>query len=205
MQHKKNTESDFLTFWNAYCLKRDRIAAERAWKKLSAKDKQAAMAGIAPYRESCERSGIRMMYAQGYLNHHRWEDEYLPEATASVAAYGDKPTKPMPPQEPAITHDGRGYRVKDGLTQEERATFALLKGDLRRAWSRHLDAANGKALDELLAGLELYGIDDRRKLVCMYNERVNIDREFVISWYWDPTQFDAIVAARFNNYQWTKF
>ena len=198
-------EITFQTFWNAYALKRDRIAAERAWKKLSAKDKQAAMTSIAPYRESCERSGIRMMYAQGYLNHRRWEDEPVPVAMAGVAAYGDKPAKPIPPQEPAVTHDGRGYRVKDGLTQEERATFAMLKNDLRRAWSRHLDAVNGKALDELLAGLELYGIDDRRKLVCLYNERVNIDREFTISWYWDPVQFDAIVAARFENYQWTKF
>ena len=66
---------DFQAFWDAYALKRDRIAAERAWKKLSVKDRRAAMAGIVAYREDCERRGISRMYAQGYLNHHRWEDE----------------------------------------------------------------------------------------------------------------------------------
>ena len=33
------------------------------------------MAGIAAYRDDCRRRGISMMYAQGYLNHRRWEDE----------------------------------------------------------------------------------------------------------------------------------
>lgn len=67
--------NDFQQFWDAYGLKRDRIAAQRAWSRLSAKDKESAMRGILPYRESCEQRGIRMMYAQGYINHRRWEDE----------------------------------------------------------------------------------------------------------------------------------
>ena len=71
----RTTPPSFQDFWDAYALKRDRIAAERAWKHLSAKDQQAAIAGIAAYREDCERRGISRMYAQGYLNHHRWEDE----------------------------------------------------------------------------------------------------------------------------------
>lgn len=67
--------TSFEDFWNTYAIKRDRIAAERAWKRLSAKDKKAAFDGIAIYREDCLSRGIRMMYAQGYINHRRWEDE----------------------------------------------------------------------------------------------------------------------------------
>lgn len=74
MPNKKATVS-FQVFWDAYGLKRDRIAAERAWNRLSAKDRKAAFAGIAPYRNKCQQTGISMMYAQGYLNHRRWKDE----------------------------------------------------------------------------------------------------------------------------------
>ena len=73
-----NKHIDFQTFWDTYALKRDRIAAERAWKRLSAADQRAAIIGIEAYREDCMRKGIRMMYAQGYLNHRRWEDEPEP-------------------------------------------------------------------------------------------------------------------------------
>ena len=72
--NKKATVS-FQVFWDAYGLKRDRIAAERAWNRLSAKDRKAAFAGIAPYRERCRQTGIAMMYAQGYLNRRRWEND----------------------------------------------------------------------------------------------------------------------------------
>ena len=65
----------FGDFWDAYGLKRDRIAAERVWNRLSAGDRTAAVAGIPAYREDCRRRGIAMMYGQGYLSHRRWEDE----------------------------------------------------------------------------------------------------------------------------------
>lgn len=68
----------FQEFWDAYGLKRDRVAAERSWRWLSAKDQHAAFRGIADYRADCEHRGISMMYAQGYLNHRRWEDEIVP-------------------------------------------------------------------------------------------------------------------------------
>lgn len=85
-----NKAPTFEEFWNAYGLKRDRIAAERAWNKLNTKDKRAAIAGIAAYNVDCEQRGISRMYGQGYLNHRRWEDDFrIPEATAS-------PTPPRP-------------------------------------------------------------------------------------------------------------
>ena len=85
-----NKAPTFEEFWNAYGLKRDRIAAERAWNKLNTKDKRAAIAGIAAYNADCEQRGISRMYGQGYLNHRRWEDDFCaPETTAS-------PTPPRP-------------------------------------------------------------------------------------------------------------
>jgi hypothetical protein len=90
------TKIDFQTFWNAYGLKRDRIAAERAWKRLSDKDQQAAYAGIPAYCEDCQRRGIAMMYAQGYLNHRRWEDETSP-----------KPQQVGSPSQPSPTPDSK--------------------------------------------------------------------------------------------------
>ena len=82
MERKKNSTPDFGTFWEAYGEaygeKLDRLRAERAWNRLPARDRRAAYAGIATYRERCLRSGISMMYAQGYLNNRRWEDGAAP-------------------------------------------------------------------------------------------------------------------------------
>lgn len=96
-----STEIIFSDFWNAYGLKRDRLRAERAWNRLSAKDRQAAYAGIAPYREACQQSGISMMYAQGYLNNRRWEDETEPQAAApkALTSHSQPDTKPAGEQE----------------------------------------------------------------------------------------------------------
>ena len=73
MARKENIP--FSVFWEQYGLKRNRKAAERAWAKLSVKDQWAAFSTITAYREDCQRRGIAMCYAQGYLNGRRWEDE----------------------------------------------------------------------------------------------------------------------------------
>ena len=83
----KETDELFNTFWDAYGLKRDRLAALRAWKRLSMKDRRDAIRGIAAYRADCEKRGISMMYGQGYLSHRRWEDELSAPSTAQP--YGD--------------------------------------------------------------------------------------------------------------------
>ena len=70
-----NKSVSFQEFWDAYGLKRDRVAAERSWNRLGARDRRAALAGIQAYRAACQQHGIAPMYAQGYLNHRRWEDE----------------------------------------------------------------------------------------------------------------------------------
>ena len=66
---------EFAAFWDAYGLKRNRIKAERAWERLSDKDRRAALAGIGAYQAECRRTGVAVMYAQNYLSCRRWEDE----------------------------------------------------------------------------------------------------------------------------------
>ena len=95
---KKGKAPTFPEFWDAYALKRDRMAAEKAYLRLSAKDRLAAFNGIAAYRADCQQHGVRMMYAQGYLNHRRWEDEPEASTPASVpyAATPSQPSSPTP-------------------------------------------------------------------------------------------------------------
>lgn len=100
--NKKGGTPTFPEFWDAYGLKRDRMAAEKAFLRLSAKDRLAAFNGIAAYRADCEQRGIRMMYAQGYINHRRWEDEPEASTPASVqyAAIPSQPSSPTPGSQP---------------------------------------------------------------------------------------------------------
>lgn len=88
-----NKAPDFQQFWNAYALKRDRIAAERAWNKLSAKDKRKAIDAIPDYNADCARQGISRMYAQGYLSHRRFEDDFS-EDTAAAPSSSPSPASP---------------------------------------------------------------------------------------------------------------
>ena len=82
-----NQAPTFQQFWDAYGLKRDRIAAERAWSRLTAKDKRMAIRAIDDYAADCARRGISRMYAQGYLSHRRFEDDFTaPDKEAQAIA-----------------------------------------------------------------------------------------------------------------------
>ena len=65
----------FEEFWKAYPLRKDRAAAGRAWSRMSAKDRRAAMGGIAAYAGECLATGVAMAYPAKYLTGRRWEDE----------------------------------------------------------------------------------------------------------------------------------
>lgn len=67
-----NTDITFSDFWDAYNLKRDRQRAERAWNRLSAKDRRDACNGIEAYQSACRITGKYISYAQGYLNNRLW-------------------------------------------------------------------------------------------------------------------------------------
>ena len=66
---------EFGEFWRAYPVHRARAAAERAWARLTASDRAAAVAGIHAYREECLRTGVALCYGQRYLTDRRWTDE----------------------------------------------------------------------------------------------------------------------------------
>lgn len=83
MKRSESIARDFQIFWNLYGNKRDRIAAERVWTRMSAKDRRAAYDGVTAYREDCRRRGVSMMQAQNYLTHRRWEDELSDETHQS--------------------------------------------------------------------------------------------------------------------------
>lgn len=67
---------EFKDFWRAYPLHRGKVDAEKAWARLSATDKSKALAALPRYREYIRQTGINIKYPQGWLNGHRWEDEY---------------------------------------------------------------------------------------------------------------------------------
>jgi len=97
---RKKTDISFKAFWDAYALKRNREGAERAWARLSDKDRRAALAGIATYREGCRRTGIAMMYAGNYLKNRRWEDEVEPlEDRRDSESAGKDPSSGNAPEE----------------------------------------------------------------------------------------------------------
>lgn len=183
----------FQSFWNLYALKRNRIAAERVWKKLSTKDRKAAIDGIKRYTSYCAKRGISRMYAQGYLNYRRWEDEEEQEETP-VEAVAPEPSQP--------TRDVWDNRIGCGITDEEHKAFDLLKKDLRMSWCRHRDDINQTALQNLLNGLELYGINDNMRVIYIHAKHITFNRQHTVPWFWMPEMFDILVASRFNGYNW---
>ena len=60
-------------YGKAYGAEIDRVAAERAWNRLTDHDRRAAIAGITGYRDYCQGKGVAMAYPSKYLNLHRWE------------------------------------------------------------------------------------------------------------------------------------
>lgn len=76
----------FEEFWKAYPLRKDMASAGRAWSRMSAKDRRAAMGGIAAYVGECLATGVAMAYPANYLRGRRWEDEPAPDTTAQPAA-----------------------------------------------------------------------------------------------------------------------
>lgn len=71
----------FLKFWNTFNFKRNKQAAEKAWKKLNNKDRAEAIAKIPNYHAYLEHkrsTGFNQnsLYPATYLNGRRWEDDY---------------------------------------------------------------------------------------------------------------------------------
>ena len=71
----------FDVFWEAYDYKKDKKHSVSAWNRLSKSDRDAAIKGIAPYKEDCARNERPMQYPATYLNGRTWEDDFSAPAT----------------------------------------------------------------------------------------------------------------------------
>ena len=76
MAQAEEVEQLFKLFWKAYDFKRGKEKAWAAWKRLSKRDREAAIAAVDAYKADCERFQRQMLYPQGYLNQRRWEDDF---------------------------------------------------------------------------------------------------------------------------------
>lgn len=73
---KKTNDPEFDVFWQAYPNKRDKIGAISAWRRLSKKDRKAAMTALPAFITDCKAEGRAFVYAVRYLTHRRWEDDF---------------------------------------------------------------------------------------------------------------------------------
>lgn len=69
-------DEDFEIFWKLYDKKNDKVAAKRAWNKLSKEDRAAAITGIKPYQEARRFDKQFIRYPSTYLNKRTWEDDF---------------------------------------------------------------------------------------------------------------------------------
>lgn len=73
---KEDYPDDFMEFYNAYGYARSKYKAYLSWKKLSKKDKKAAIDAIPVYKKDCKINDREMKYPSTYLNQRTWEDDF---------------------------------------------------------------------------------------------------------------------------------
>ena len=74
-----DTQEEGLTFndfYKLYPLKKSKQQAERAWNKLSLKDKKEAVAILPTYIADCARCRRNLKHPSTFLNQRTWEDDF---------------------------------------------------------------------------------------------------------------------------------
>ena len=74
-----DTQEDGLTFndfYKLYPLKKSKQQAERAWNKLSLKDRKEAIAILPTYIADCARCRRNLKHPSTFLNQRTWEDDF---------------------------------------------------------------------------------------------------------------------------------
>ena len=66
----------FEVFWNTYNHKVKKLLSEKAWERLSKKDRIDALQGIKPYDGYLSRKGVAKAHPATYLNQRYWEDNH---------------------------------------------------------------------------------------------------------------------------------
>jgi hypothetical protein len=84
--YERQERADFKAFWAAVPRKIAKPAAEKAWRKLTAADRDAATEAVARFYRWFEREypTASALHPATYLNNRRWEDDAI--APKSVAA-----------------------------------------------------------------------------------------------------------------------
>lgn len=80
------TPGEFDTFWKVYPRKTAKGAARKAWGKLTAENRAAAITGAARFASDPNRDDTFTPYPATWLNAEQWEDEPLPPAKKSQEA-----------------------------------------------------------------------------------------------------------------------
>ena len=101
---KEDYPDDFLEFYNAYGYAKSKSKAYQSWKKLSKKDKKAAIDAIPAYKEDCKANDREMKYPSTYLNQRTWEDDF-DISKKSVLCY-----EPLPDDEDKVLRFKRWMR-----------------------------------------------------------------------------------------------
>lgn len=66
----------FYAFWNSYNHKVKKVVSEKAWNRLSKKDRMDALKAIKPYDNYLARKGIAKAHPATYINQRYWEDNH---------------------------------------------------------------------------------------------------------------------------------
>lgn len=109
------------------------------------------------------------------------------------------------PEHPAgdkkqVTRDFQNWRIEPGISEEEYTAFDRLLTDLRTHATRHGSDTGGIA--QLVNRLSLQAIHDEKKCIAIQLDGSVFSKD-ALEYYWDPADFDALVAAHFNGFRWT--
>ncbi len=72
-------DAGFLSFWNLYNHKKEKVEAEKSWNKLTSNQKKECLIGIPKYIEFLKRpeqKWQKQMYPAKYINGKRWLDDF---------------------------------------------------------------------------------------------------------------------------------
>jgi hypothetical protein len=79
----------FECFYKAYPVKRSRVSAQRAWKKLNEADRKRALDTLSAHVRFWDVAGVEKQfipYPATWLNQRRWEDDLeMPEPKVATA------------------------------------------------------------------------------------------------------------------------
>jgi hypothetical protein len=110
--YNQDYPAQFVEFWQAYPLHRDKRKALKAWRNAIRRGAIAEiLAGAISYRNDPNRLAQFTKYAEGWLNGDGWLDDPLPPRQPSLA---DWAARNLEPAAPPTMHDEDYRRLLEG-------------------------------------------------------------------------------------------